>query len=200
MIPSNRLSSVALYADFYPPDDIDPPNSLTDYEIGGQALNDPSAGLRDRVWTVVADEAGVVRLSAPSVFETAIFTAPGITEISLTFDQNMRPFFAFVQNGQAKFRWYDTVLGANRITDLSPADRWPKVSIDDKRQSATEQGMSDVILAYVRDGQLYFRQQRDRFEVERHLDGTAAGFPVVPGRLLRVGMNRENRLQFMFEG
>jgi hypothetical protein len=194
MIPEQRLSSVIKYADFYPPDDIDPPNSLTDYEMGGRALNDPSAGLRDRVWTAVADEGGAVRVSAAGVFETLVFTAPGITELSLAFDQNMRPFFAYVQDGQAKFRWYDTVLGANRITNLAAGDRWPRCTMDDKRLSATQQNMSDVILTYVRDGDLYYRQQRDRYENEYLLHEG------VPGRLLRVGMNKINRLQFLFEG
>lgn len=162
--------------------------------MGGVGLNDASAGLQDRLWLCTCDGAtGDVSLEAPGVGRTLIFTAPGTTEVSFCFDQNMRPVFAYVQNGAAKLRWYDTVLGDNTITTLASDVVWPKVTLDDKRPLQTVQGTSDVILAYVRGGSLYYRQQRDRFEVERLLAGT------VSGRLVRVGMTVTSRLQFMFE-
>jgi hypothetical protein len=188
-----RLSSEVRPAEYQAPDDRDPPSALVDYELGGRALNDSSEGLGVHVWTCRADEAGRVYLSAPGQPETLAFTALGITELSLAFDQNMRPFVAFIQSGQAKFRWYDTVLGANRITNLSTDDHSPRCCMDDKRDFATSLGQNDVILAYVRGGNLYYRQQRDRYENEYLLHEG------VPGRFLRVGMHRENRLQFMFE-
>ena len=193
MIPQERLSSVPQPADYCAPDDIDPPNALTDYELGGPALNDATGGLQDRISTLHAEgTTGNVYLSAPGVFRTLLFTAPGITEASLAFDQNMRPFVAFVQGGRAKFRWYDTEIEANRISDLGDGDHSPRCTMDDKRTSATELGQNDVILAYVRAGNLYYRQQRDRFEVERLLHEG------VPGRFMRVGMHKGGRLQFLF--
>ena len=195
MIPEERLSTTVVPADYQSPDDVDPPNALWDYELGGVALNDASGGLQDRVWTLRAEgDTGRVYVSAPGVGETLIFTALGITEASLAFDQNMRPFITFVQNGRAKYRWFDTVLGANRITDLDPADESPRCTMDDKRDNQTSLGTNDIILAYVRAGNLYYRQQRDRFETERLL------YEGVPGRFLRVGMAKNLRLQFVFEG
>jgi hypothetical protein len=195
MIPQDRLSTEPVPAPFKPPDDVDPPNTLTDYELGGVALQDASQGLEVQTWTLRADgDTGQVFIGAALVFETLLFTAPGITELSLAFDQNMRPFVAFVQNGQAKYRWYDTVLGANRITNLDPDDISPRCTLDDKREWQVSQGANDIILAYVRGGNLYYRQQRDRYETERLL------YEGVPGRFLRVGMNSQRRLQFMFEG
>lgn len=195
MIPMGRLSTTLVYAPFLAPDDVDPPNEFIDYELGGRALNDASEGLQVHTWTASFDSisAGNVSLAAPGFPETVIFTAPGITEISLAFDQNMRPFFAYVQDGQAKFRWYDTVVGTNVITNLNVADQWPRCCMDDKRDMQTSQGTNDIILAYVRAGNLYYRQQRDRFEVEYLL------YTGVVGRLVRVGKNIFNRLQFMFE-
>lgn len=194
MIPEGRLSTTVQYAPYYSPDDLEPPNALTDYEYGGPGLNDATGGLRQKIWTARADgETGEVFVSAPDVAETLVFTAPGITRLSLAFDQNMRPFIAFTQNGQAKFRWYDTVLGANRITDLDPGDRNPCCTMDDKRNNATDLGQNDIILAYTRNGNLYYRQQRDRFDDEYLL---ATG---LTARLLRVGMNSSRRLQFMLE-
>jgi hypothetical protein len=194
VIPSNRLSTEPHPADFYDADAIEPANRTTDYELGGIGLNDPSAGLQYQIWVATYDpDTGDVSLEAPNTVQTVIFNALEVTELSLAFDQNMRPFFAFVQNGQAKFRWYDTVLGANRITDLDPSDISPRCCLDDKRELQVTQGNVDIILAYVRNNNLYYRQQRDRYEVEYLLKEE------VNGVLLRVGMNKEYRLQFYLE-
>jgi hypothetical protein len=133
-------------------------------------------------------------VAAPGVPQIVVFNAIGVTELSLAFDQNMRPFVAFTQLGQAKFRWYDTVLGANRITDLNVNDYSPRCTMDDKREMQTSLGSNDIILAYMRAGSLYYRQQRDRYENEYLLMAN------VNAQFLRVGMNRGKRLQFYFEG
>lgn len=189
-----RLSTTVVSADFIPPDDVDPTSTIIDYELGGVALSDSSAGLMVQTWTSRYDPAtGYVLIGAGASPEVELFYAPGVSDLSFTFDQNMRPFHAYVQSGQAKFRWYDTVLGANRITSLDAADRYPKCCMDDKRDLQTVQGSNDIILAYMRGSSLYYRQQRDRYEVEYLLQTD------INGRLLRVGMNVLNRLQFMFE-
>ena len=195
MIPENRLSSTPVVAELYAPDDREVDSPLLDYELGGVALQDASEGLRVKEWTCYADGVtGNVYLVAPGVFDTLVFTAPGISELSLAFDQNMRPFIAYVQVGQAKFRWYDTVTGQNVITTLDPGDRNPRCCMDDKRPEQTAQGSNDIILAYTRAGSLYYRQQRDRYEVERLLTSDLPG----AGRLLRVGMAKNLRLHFVF--
>lgn len=195
VIPGSRLSTEVVYADFLEADLIEAESALVDYELGGRALNDPSEGLRVAVWKGWATEVGDVYLEAPGVPAEFIFSAPDITELSLAFDQNMRPFFAYVQGGQAKFRWYDTDLGANRITLLAADDKSPRCTMDDKRDMQVSQGANDIILAYVRYNALYYRQQRDRYEVEYQLA------PLIPGRrFLKVGMNKVGRLQFEFEG
>jgi hypothetical protein len=194
MMPLDRLSTEPTPAAYKSPDSIDRPNKLTDYELGGIALQDPSAGLEYQKWTARADKiTGDVFLRAEEVPEALLFTAPGVTDLSLAFDQNMRPFIAYVQNGRAKYRWYNTVLGANEIVELDVADRTPKCCMDDKRPWPVGQGDNDIILAYLRDGALYYRQQRDRFEVERLLKVDAGT------RLIKVGMNVDRRLQFELE-
>lgn len=195
MIPEHRLSTTPQYAPYRYGDSIEPPNDLTDYEMGGIALSDPTQGLEVQLWVAQCDaETGVITLEAPLVTPTVIFTAPGTTEINFCFDQNMRPFFAYVQNGQAKYRWFDTVTGQNEIVSLGATDHSPRCCMDDKRPYQTALGTNDIILAYVRDSNLYFREQRDRLGTE-YLLKTG-----VQGRFLRMGMNRGLRLQFMFEG
>ena len=148
-----------------------------------------------RTWIATYNaDTGAISLGTAGVPEVVVFTAFGVTELNLAFDQNMRPFFAYVENGQAKFRWYDTVLGANRITDLGPNDYSPRCCMDDKREMQTSLGSNDIILAYMRAGALYYRQQRDRFENEYLLHAD------VNAKFLRIGMNKEWRLQFYFEG
>lgn len=195
MIPQGRLSSQVVYAPYLSPDNIEQPSPLVDYEMGGVALNDPTQGLE--VYTWIAQYyplTGDVTVFAPGTPEQAIFNAPGLTELSLAFDQNMRPFVAFVQNGQAKFFWFDTVIGETLIT-LLPVDAvTPRCCMDDKREMQTSQGQNDVILAYLRGTSLYYRQQRDRYETEYLLTAAAPGT-----KLIRVGMNQLRRLQFEFE-
>jgi hypothetical protein len=189
MIPLQRLSSVPVPAEFLEPDDLET-SSLVDYEFGGVALNDASQGLRVRTWRLrlVGND---IRINADNVPEVTLFTRNGITELSLAFDQNMRPYVAFVQNGQAILRWYDTLAQQQVFLDLDPATVTPRLCLDDKRP--LQVGGSDVILAYVLNGNLYFRAQRDRFEVEYLLQAD------VGGKLIRIGMNQKYRLQFLLE-
>jgi hypothetical protein len=185
MIPEQRLSTVKRPAAFLAPDDV-PRTLTTAKKYGGVALNDPSAGQFIQVWTLTTDGADV-KISAPSHSESVLFTGTAITEIDLAFDQNMRPFVTFVDGGLAYFRWYDTVT-ENQVTSPLVGASSPRCCLDDKR--ASQSGASDVILAYVKDGNLYFRAQRDRYGVEYLLK------QAVGGALVRVGMGTNNRLHF----
>lgn len=193
MIPANSLSTPTIPAYYLNPDNLEYSRTIS-YELGGVALNDPSMGLMVQTWTlqlvniigyttynvVVYDEAGV---------STELFSGVNILDVSLAFDHNMRPFVAFMENGVAKFRWFDTTVNDQVITELPAGSQYPKCCMDDKR--ITQAGTSDIILSYVRAGNLYFRQQRDRYQVEYLLKEG------VTGVLLNVGMHRSNRLQFM---
>ncbi len=190
MIPLQRLSTTVVPAEFLTPDDIEAPSSLVDHELGGVGLNDASQGLRVRNWRLrlVGND---VRINADGVSEVTLFTRSGITELSLAFDQNMRPYVAFVENGQSVLRWYDTLAEQQVFLELAEGTVTPRVCLDDKRP--LQVGASDVILAYVLGNNLYFRAQRDRFEIEYLLKAD------VGGRIIRVGMNRNYRLQFLME-
>jgi hypothetical protein len=189
MIPNDSLSIVSQPSAFFGGKSLKGARRV-DYEDGGIGLNDSSAGLKYQVWTarIVGDD---VLISAPNTAEELLFTAVGITEISLAFDQNMRPMLAFVQDGEAKLRWYDSLFETLVVTDLPAGSISPKISMDDKRPELIQ--YNDVILAYISGGNLYFRQQRDRFDTEYLLK---AG---VVGRLVKVGMNVGLRFQFQLK-
>jgi hypothetical protein len=185
MIPLNQLSTTFVNAPF-----VEKSNNLNapliDYEMGGVALNDASQGLKVKLWTLYMDGQNVM-VTAEGVTPTVLFSLPGIRELSLAFDQNMRPFVAFVQYANAKFWWFDTAVGHVVFTDL-PGAVTPRCTLDDKRLIA--QNTSDIILAYVKANNLYMRYQRDRYTIEYLLRSN------VNATLVTIGMATNNRLRF----
>lgn len=185
MIPLNTLSTTFINSPFIEKvNDIRAP--LIDYEMGGVALNNASQGLKVKLWTLYL-EGHDVKVSADGVEPVTLFTRAGIRELSLAFDQNMRPFVAFMQYDEAWFWWFDTLDSTAKFTQLINAYS-PRCTIDDKRTIA--QNTSDIILAYVKDNNLYMRYQRDRYTIEYLLRSN------INARLVTVGMAKNNRLRF----
>jgi hypothetical protein len=171
----------------YPAPDNAALSALTSVKSGGAALNDPGAGFNVQDWTLnYAD--GDVTISAPSAEPVVLFSLDGITEIDLAFDQSMRPFVAFMQNGVARYWWYDSQSSGPVFSDLPDGTEAPRCCLDDRRPQGVPS--SDIILAYLRSGTLYFRAERDRYETEYTLASS------VTGSLRRVAMNRGLRVQF----
>ena len=196
MLPENVLSTLPVPARFFGAR-AGATSKTVDYEDGGIALNDPSMGLLYRRWRARLFNAGqadsYVMLDARDVPEFVWLTVPNMTEISFSFDANMQPVVAYVANGQSYLNWFDSIASDYVTTTLAADVKTPRVSMDDKRLVGSQgYQLSDVILAYVRGGNLYYRQQRDRYQVERLL---ATG--VKP--LIKIGFSRGLRLQFMHE-
>lgn len=188
MMPGNVLSTEPINAAFSGARAL-AVTGLIDYEDGGIAIQDPSEGSQYQRWRGRLLGSDII-LDAPEVEPFSVYSGEGITEFSFTFDQNMRPAVAFVQDGVAKLWWFDSVPGQQVITEY-PGAVTPRVILDDKRFTQTSN--SDVILGYVRDGALYYRQQRDRFTIERLLDaGPHVG-------LVKIGFNVQLRLQYLME-
>lgn len=172
-------------------------SKTVDYEDGGVAIQDPSEGLLYQRWRARLFNAGkddaFVMLDAREVPEFVWIAIPRMTEISFSFDANMQPAVAFVADGQAYLNWYDNTVPGYVTTTLSADVETPRVTLDDKRHVGSNgYQVSDVILAYTRGGNLYYRQQRERYTVERLLKEG-----VTP--LIKIGFNRQLRLQFMHE-
>lgn len=192
MLPNDALSVSAVVAPFLGSRGMIVSKKV-DYNDGPVAIQDTSEGLLYQTWTmlVVGDR---VTISAPNTPEITLFEAPGITEASFTFDQNARYLVVFVQNSECKMFWFDSSIVAYTITNYGTTYTSPRIDLDDKRRLATlEHSTNDVIFAYIRDGGLYYRQQRERFGVERLLTGG------VPSGLIKIGMNIKLRMQFMLE-
>lgn len=158
------------------------------WDNGGVALSDPSQDLNKYVWRAWTDGATItVKRDDLDTYQVVLMDI-NITEIDLTFDQNMRPCIAYVANGISKLYWYDT-FQAKQVIDEYQAIRNPRVSLDEKRRFNVSQ--SDIIFAYQKGNTLCYRVQRERFTIERVLVTNTKK------RLLwRIGMGRNNRFLF----
>lgn len=187
-IPEERLSSETILAGFLNPPQTRPNNS---FHWGPVALNDASQGLFVQVWSARSD-INDIYLSAPNYPEALLLARSNeVKEVSLAFDQNGQPMLAFVEDtGNAFLYWYDPTIPGFTVLAL-PSMVNPRITMDDGRLFMN--GENDVIMAYVRGSSLYYRQQRDRFTIEKLLRANVT-------KLHHVSMNNRLRLQFMAEG
>jgi hypothetical protein len=189
MLPDSVLSTTSISADFKFPRNI-PRTDTVDYEQGGVDFNDPSEGLEIKTWRGTLDtDTGEITLETIGVTPEVRFTAVGAIRFSFTFDQNMNPFIGWDTETTAHFWWYDGAVSDYVLTTLPAGSQYVTVGIDDHRDMQT--GNSDIIVAYLREGTLYFRAQRDRYEVEYTLQSGLEDYT-----LRQVGMNEKLRFQF----
>jgi hypothetical protein len=180
-----------IVSDLLAPDDVRRSDLTRDQELGGIALNDPSQGMQVKTWTGYYD-AGQVFLEAEGVAPTAVLAvAAPVDVLAISFDQLMRPLVAWQSGADSHLYFYDTSLGATTTLNVAGASS-PFLTHDDKRVSQT--GLSDVLFFYIKAGNVYYRQQRDRFGVERLIAAVPAGFETIDA----VGMAENNRLAIRF--
>lgn len=189
MIPEDRLSTESVPGGW-----LNPPEPLAweSSHWGPVHLNDPSQGLLVQLWAIRAKD-NEIFLSAPNYPEQVFLTtASEVKQVSLAFDQNGQPHVAYVlDTGAAHFYWYDPLIPGYATLNLAAGTADPRITMDDAREFMN--GANDVILAYVRAGSLYYRQQRDRYTVEKLLRTGVQ-------RLYHVSMNNRLRLQFSYKG
>jgi len=192
-LPDNSLTDLDIpVANWLTPDDIGrPADRKTDYEEGGAILNDPNSGLQGYIWRATLSGNDVLISRSPYDTSVVLLTDTDIEEISLSFDQNMRPTLAYVSAGQAKLYWYDSALELQVTTNLATDVRSPFLSMDDKRETATTINSNDTLLFYIRGSSLYYRQQRERYNTERLL----RTYPDSNIRIGRAGITRGLRMQ-----
>ncbi|MFW0776306.1 MAG: hypothetical protein ACN2B6_01120 [Rickettsiales bacterium] len=92
-----------------------------------------------------------------------LFSAVKIVEFTGSFDQNGRPLVFFYTGEELRLWWYDPILEQNTTTVFGVGSD-PFCTFDIKYGVDTE--YSDVLLFYLREGAIYYRQQRDRYAVE----------------------------------
>lgn len=166
------------------------------YEKGGVALFDPTQGLMGYVWYAWVElnkDTGdstifIKRNDLSDDKKVAFLTDKKISEIDLTFDQNMNPCLAYVADNVPKLYFYDTKI-QDYNTLVFNGIKQPRISLDDKRDFNIAQ--SNIIFAYMRDKSLYMRLQKDRFTIEYPLKTFECR------RILwRIGMGNASRFLF----
>lgn len=189
-VPYHGISETAFAAAFLPPDSSDVQNNVS-IELGGVALNNATQGRRVKDWRAWIESGSTIKVAPlPGLSPETTLVSGGIniTTVSLAFDSNMQPAVCYLEDGVLKLLWYDTINSVFTTTTF-PGCTNGKVCSDDKR--AGQEGASDVLFTYLRAGSLYWREQRDRYLVERLVGVVPAGF-----RLVTMGMNALGRMQW----
>jgi hypothetical protein len=189
MLPNNSLSllapqSVLLDGDnrFRRP--------LFDYELAGIAINDTSAGMQHRIWKAWYVAPNVLIAPEDDLTNTvSVNVGNSVTELSLSFDINMRVTIAYMQSNICKLYWYDS-SAIKYVTSSFDGFTSPFLTLDDKRLEAN--AYNDVIFFYVHDDNLCCRYQRDRYTIEHILS------EVPSGRIVNAGMSAGNRVQVKY--
>lgn len=205
-IPGRSLTPTPIWAPYLAPMNTDNfISQTTDVKLGGIAISDGSQGLQVQNWFLNVTNVGLstsaVTLTDSSGNLTNLFSAPGITWARLAFDQNMRPVVNFLGSLGSGYYWFDPTIPGITITYFAPATNIGKVccSMDDNRAIEVNAGLSDVIMAYVANNNLCYRQQRDRYTIEYVLYTNIT--TVIPNAVVwKIGMNYVNRLQFQIAG
>ena len=156
------------------------------WDNGGKDLGDLSEELTDYVWKAWTDGKKVYLQRVGLDVIHTVLEDEDITEIDVTFDQNMRPCVAYYSNDVSKLFWYDTSLGKAVTTSFSKDILRPRVSLDDKRRFNVSN--SDILFFYQRDKYLCYRLQRERFTIEHVIfEDTKYRF------LWKIGMGTKRR-------
>ena len=189
MLPNNNaISSIPMPEVFLNPDSFNRA-PLLDYEQGGVAINDVSQGMQVINWSCyVADGLSDVYIKPGDGAQILLLTVPGVEELAISFDQLMRPVFAYKIAEQLYLYWFDSVV-QQFVTTGFGIGRFPRLSLDDKRTFNVSN--SDVIFAYMRNDGLYYRLQRDRYTVEYTVETGIGNLSLV-----NIGMSRNLRMQF----
>lgn len=190
-LPGNTLSTPAVPANLLMPDSVLQVNRTIDYERGGLAIGDSSQGIDYQTWRISLNGIDVQISPEHHDSEIVLFTALNVSEVALAFDQNMQPAVAYIANNQAKLYWYDSLVAAQVTTDLDSAITSVALTMDDKRAFATDINTNDILLVYIKDNQVFYRQQRERYTIERFL----ASIDLGGTQIVRCGMNVAGRLQ-----
>ncbi len=184
MIPSNAFTPVPDPAPYLPPYDL-PFTKLEHVVRGGIAIGDASKGRDYQNWQV-RYQGGNIEVLPVGGSVAFSMTVAGVQTLSLAFDNNMGIVLCWMASNGANLYYFNTLTAAYTTRNFNDITSC-RVVVDDGRDFYT--AASDVIFGYTRAGNLYWRQQRDRYDVE-YLVGPTANL------LVKMAPNINRRLQF----
>lgn len=139
---------------------------LIGYTEGGPVHSRAEHGLTGYVWKVFYkdnNDVVVIREDEPDT-EYLITNKAGVTQLDMTFDQNMRPFVVYVADGLPYYFHFNADDSSYSEVALDPTIKFPRCELD--YRETHEIPRSDIILGYTRDGNLCYRIQHERFTKE----------------------------------
>lgn len=123
-----------------------------------------------------------------------LFNTPTMDVMSASFDQLGRPIVFFDSGPQLLLWWFDPIVEDTVISQF--ADGLSPYATFDMRYDAPNAN-SDVLVFYIRDGAIYYRQQRDRYEVEYETPVTS---DLNAKKILLAEVADDYRLQLVYDG
>ncbi|MGI2045933.1 hypothetical protein [Shewanella oncorhynchi] len=182
----------ATYGLYKPSVSIDTPFEL---ELGPTVLNDSGGSIKE-FWWLFNFNGTSVTASRYNHYddefddEQIIFYVDNVKRLSATFDQLGRPMvFYETLLGELRLYWFDPVNVENTTTVFGNGS-YPFSTFDIRWDTSNPR--SDNMLFYIRDGGIYYRLQRDRYNIEH-------ATPVINGAiLLEADMTVDYRLQLLY--
>ncbi len=184
MIPGNQISPAPEVSGFLPPYNI-PYTPLSQVVPGGIAIGDPSKGRLYQNWVVSYAASQITVRPVNGAVEFSLPVA-SVFSVSLAFDNNMGMVLSWQNAVGSNLYYFDTVMGSYTTRVFSGTTSC-RVVVDNSNDYYLAN--SDVIFGYTYGGNLYWRQQRDRYDVERLVGPTNK-------RLIKMAPSLVNRLQF----
>ena len=139
---------------------------------GGKAVGDTSEPLDKYIWDGEYEpKTGSFsfwrRDLGKETKQTVFEGKKDILSIDFCFDQNMRAFISYEQNYESYYWHFNAEFSTYDEVKLENATRFPRCCLYTAMPYSIPD--SDVILAYMRNNQLSFRVQRERFLKEYNL-------------------------------
>ncbi len=175
--------SIPKVSDFLPNNNL-AHTPLTQIVRGGVDLGSSIYGRDYQNWVVFYENSTIKVKKETGAVEFSLEVA-NVKYLSMAFDTAMRITLAWIVDADAYLYYYDTI-SLSYITVKHPNVTSSRLSLD--KADDWFEAASDVIFLYIRNNVLYYRQQRERYEVERAI-GPAIGI------ITNAGLNIENRFQ-----
>ena len=163
---------------------------LEDWARAGVDLLDGTQGLDKKNWHGFLEDEYIC-VEADGVPKTQLYrVGKGCEWISFSFDQNMFFCVAYQIGNMAFFYWNNVALHEYELIELGEAIH-PTVRLDYVRDVG--KGDSELILSYIKNGDLCIRVQRDRFTKEYNVNRNAGNV------IVQCGFTTQNRFEWKTE-
>lgn len=132
------------------------------YCEAGPTITRAEDGMTGYVWYAYLD-GNKLCVKREDLDEVHVITEQAnITQLDITFDQNMRPFLCYVKNNLPYYYHFNKEDSSYSEVALDPTVTFPRCALDMPYDIPN----SDIYIGYNRDGNLCYRIQRERFTKE----------------------------------